>query len=174
MGKLALVLAIVAIGEGAVTLHLVRQVQVERENAQTLQARVTELEQKTPQPGATFIAVPTQPAMTNPFGTARKNEPPPAKAVAGNSAAAGNAIVGGFTASGPIPLQAHDQERIREQMQASMERQRTLMRDPEYREAMRAQQKMNLVRSNPNLARDLDMTAEQLDRLLYGDRKSVV
>jgi hypothetical protein len=165
MSKLALVLAIVAIGEGAVTLHLVRQVQVERENAQTLQARVTELEQKTPQPGATFIAVPTQPAIANPFGSVGKNEPPPAKAVAGNSAAAGNAIVGGFTASGPVPLQAHDQVRIREQMQASMERQRTLMRDPEYREAMRAQQKMNLVRSNPNLARDLDMTAEQLDRL---------
>lgn len=165
MSKLALVLAIVAIGEGAVTLHLVRQVQVERENAQTLQARVTELEQKTPQPGATFIAMPTQPATANPFGAVRKDEPPPAKAVAGNSAAAVNAIVGGFTASGPMPLQAHDQERIREQMQASMERQRTLMRDPEYREAMRAQQRMNLVRSNPNLARDLDMTAEHLDRL---------
>jgi hypothetical protein len=166
MSKLALVLAIVAIGEGAVTLHLVRQVQVERENAQTLQARITELEQKTPQPGATFIAVPTQPATANPFGAVRKDQPPPAKAVAGNSAAAGNAIVGGFAAAhGPIPLQAHDQERIREQMQASLERQRTLMRDPEYREAMRAQQRMNLVRSNPNLARDLDMTAEQLDRL---------
>jgi PAS domain-containing protein len=165
MSKLAVVLAIVAIGEGAVTLHLVRQVQVERENAQTLQARVTELEQKTPQPGATFHAVPTQPATANPFAAVGKNEPPPAKAVAGNSAAAGNALVGGFTAAGPIPMSAHDQERVREQMQASMERQRTLMRDPEYREAMRAQQKMNLVRSNPNLARDLDMTAEQLDRL---------
>jgi hypothetical protein len=165
MSKLALVLAIVAIGEGAVTLHLVRQVRVERENAQTLQARVAELEQKTPQPGATFIAVPTQPATANPFATVRKNEPPPAKAVAGNSAAAGNAIVGRFSASGPIPMSAPDQERMREQMQASMERQRTLMRDPEYREAMRAQQRMNLVRSNPNLARDLDMTAEQLDRL---------
>jgi PAS domain-containing protein len=165
MSKLAVVLAIVAIGEGAVTLHLVRQVQVERENAQTLQARVTELEQKTPQPGATFIAVPTQPATANPFATVRKNEPTPSKTVAGNSAAAANAIVGGFTAAGPMPLSAHDQERVREQMQASMERQRTLMRDPEYREAMRAQQKMNLVRSNPNLARDLDMTAEQLDRL---------
>ena len=82
MSKLAVVLAIVAIGEGAVTLHLVRQVQVERENAQTLQARVTELEQKTPQLGATFIAVPTQPATANPFGAVRKNEPPPAKAVA--------------------------------------------------------------------------------------------
>jgi PAS domain-containing protein len=165
MSKLAVVLAIVAIGEGAVTLHLVRQVQVERENAQTLQARVTELEQKTRQPGATFVAVPTQPATANPFAAVRKNEPPPAKAVAGNSAAAGNALVGGFTAAGPIPMSAHDQERVREQMQASMERQRTLMRDPEYREAMRAQQKMNLVRSNPNLARDLDMTPEQLDRL---------
>jgi hypothetical protein len=165
MSKLAVVLAIVAIGEGAVTLHLVRQVQVERENAQTLQARVTELEQKTRQPGATFVAVPAQPATANPFAAVRKNEPPPAKAVAGNSAAAGNALVGGFTAAGPMPLSAPDQERVREQMQASMERQRTLMRDPEYREAMRAQQKMNLVRSNPNLARDLDMTPEQLDRL---------
>jgi PAS domain-containing protein len=165
MSKLAVVLAIVAVGEGAVTLHLVRQVQVERENAQTLQARVTELEQKTPQPGATFVAVPTQPATANPFAAVRKNEPSAAKAAAGNSAAAGNALVGGFTAAGPIPMSAHDQERVREQMQASMERQRTLMRDPEYREAMRAQQKMNLVRSNPNLARDLDMTAEQLDRL---------
>jgi hypothetical protein len=165
MSKLAVVLAIVAIGEGAVTLHLVRQVQVERENAQTLQARVTELERTTPQPGATFIAMPTQPATANPFAAVRKNEQPPSKTVAGNSAAAGNAIVGGFTAGGPIPLSAQDQERVREQMHASMERQRTLMRDPEYREAMRAQQKMNLVRSNPNLARDLDMTAEQLDRL---------
>jgi PAS domain-containing protein len=73
--------------------------------------------------------------------------------------------VGAFTAAGPMPLSAQDQVHMREQMQASMERQRTLMRDPEYREAMRAQQKMNLVRSNPNLARDLDMTAEQLDRL---------
>jgi hypothetical protein len=54
---------------------------------------------------------------------------------------------------------------MREQMQASMERQRTLLRDPEYREALRAQQKMGLVRSNPNLARDLDLTADQLDRL---------
>ncbi len=56
------------------TLHLVRQVHVERENAQTLQARVTELEQKAPQPGATFIAMPTQPATANPFGTVQKNE----------------------------------------------------------------------------------------------------
>ena len=164
MSKIALVLAIIAIGEGAVTLHLVRQVRAERENAQTLQARVTELEQKA-QPGATFVAVPKQPTVTSPFATAPQGEPAPAKAGAGNSAPAGRAIVGGFTNVGPIPLSTQDQERMREQMQASMERQRTLLRDPEYREAMRAQQKMGLVRSNPNLARDLDLTAEQFDRL---------
>ena len=158
MSKLALVLAIIAIGEGAVTLHLVRQVRAERENAQTLQARVTELEQKA-QPGATFIAMPTQPTPTNPFGTVTRNEPPPAKA------AAGNAIVGAFSTTGPIPMTPPDQQRMREQMQESMERQRTLLRDPEYREAMRAQQKMGLVRSNPNLGRDLDLSAEQLDRV---------
>ena len=50
MSKVALILAIVAIGEGAVTVHLVRQVHIERENAQTLQASVTELEQNAPQP----------------------------------------------------------------------------------------------------------------------------
>jgi len=162
MSKIALVLAIIAIGEGAVTLHLVRQVRAERENAQTLQARVTELEQKA-QPGATFVAVPKQPTVANPFATSPQGEPAPAKAGAGNSATAGRA--GGFTSVGPIPLSTQDQERMREQMQASMERQRTLLRDPEYREAMRAQQKMGLVRSNPNLARDLDLTADQLDRL---------
>jgi ribosomal protein L12E/L44/L45/RPP1/RPP2 len=164
MSKIALVLAIIAIGEGAVTLHLVRQVRAERENAQTLQARVAELEQKA-QPGATFVAVPKQPTVANPFAPAGQGEPAPAKAGADNSATAGRAIVGGFTNVGPIPLSTQDQERMREQMQASMERQRTLLRDPEYREAMRAQQKMGLVRSNPNLARDLDLTADQLDRL---------
>jgi PAS domain-containing protein len=165
MSKIALVLAIIAIGEGAVTLHLVRQVRTERETAQTLQARVTELEQKAQQPGAAFVVAPTQPATVNPFVAGGRAAPAPPKAVADKTAAPGNAMVGAFTSSGPIPLSNQDQQRMREQMQASMERQRMLMRDPEYREAMRAQQKMNLVRSNPNLARDLDLTPEQLERL---------
>ena len=165
MSKIALVLAILAIGEGAVTLHLVRQVRAERENAQTLQARLTELEQKTQQPGATFVVAPTQPTAANPFATVRKGEPAPAQAVAANSASVNRPMVGAFSTVGPIPMSAPDQERMRVEMHASMERQRALLRDPEYREAMRAQQKMGLVRSNPNLARDLDLTAEQFDRL---------
>jgi hypothetical protein len=164
MHKVALVLAIAAIGEGAVTLHLVRQLHEERENAQTLQARVTELERNVPQPaaGATFIAVPTQPTVS-PFTTVEKQgaPPPPPPGVASGTVVAANAAVGRSF----MPMAPPDQAQIREQMKASMERQRALMRDPDYREAMRAQQRMGLMRSNPNVARDLELTAEQVDRL---------
>lgn len=162
MTKIALVLAIVAIGEGAVTLHLVNQLREERESAQTLQARVTELERKAPQPaaGATFVAVPTQPTVS-PFTAAAKSAAPPPQAIAGGVVAGNAAMVSTFQ---PFPRSA-DQEQMREQMKASMERQQALLRDPEYREAMLAQQKMGLKQSNPYLRRDLDLTPEQADRL---------
>jgi hypothetical protein len=54
---------------------------------------------------------------------------------------------------------------MRKQMAESFERQRALLRDPEYREAMVAQQKMMLMRMNPDIARDLGLTPEQMDRL---------
>jgi hypothetical protein len=50
-------------------------------------------------------------------------------------------------------------------MSAAMERQRTLLKDPEYREAMQTQQKMLLKQQNPDVARDLNLTPEQVDRL---------
>lgn len=163
MHKIALVLAILAIGEGAVTLHLVRQLHEEREQTQTLQARVAELQRGgTPQPGATFVAVPTQPTVS-PFTVAEKTgttQPaPPPTAVAGRFVAAGP-----MASVMPLPSSA-DRERMREQMNASMERQRQLLRDPDYREAMLGQQKMGQMRSNPNLARDLGLSADQADRL---------
>jgi hypothetical protein len=162
MTKIALALAIVAIGEGAVTLHLVNQLREERASAQTLQARVTELERAGPPAaaGATFIAVPTQP-VTSPFTVVeKKGAPPPPKAVAGTITSA-NAVAGSWARAVPAP----DAEHIREQMKASMERQQVLLRDPEYREAMLAQQKVGIRQSNPNLRRDLDLTVEQADRL---------
>ena len=164
MTKIALVLAIVAIGEGAVTLHLVNQLREERVSAQKLQARVTELESKAPQatPGATFVAVPA-PSTVSPFTVARKDGAPPApRAITGviTGSSAGVTTVNGFA-----PMPAPDQERMREQLKQVRERQVALMRDPEYREAMLAQQKMGLRQSNPNLARDLELTREQAERL---------
>lgn len=162
MTKIALVLAIVAIGEGAVTLHLVNQLHEERASAQKLQVRVAELESRAAQvaPGATFIAVPTQPTVS-PFTGARKDGAPASpQAVAGVITSANVAM-----ANAVVPMVAPDPEHMREQIKQSMERQAALLHDPEYREAMLAQQKIGLRQSNPNLVRDLDLTAEQADRL---------
>jgi hypothetical protein len=164
MTKIALVLAIVAIGEGAVTLHLVNRLHEERENAQTLQARVTELERKAPQAaaGATFIAVPTQPTVS-PFTVVEKDGAPPSRppqAIAGVITASDAPVASRLT-----PVAAPDQERMREQIKQSIERQAALLRDPEYRDAMLAQQKVGLRQGSPNLARDLDLSPEQADRL---------
>ena len=164
MTKIALALAIVAIGEGAVTLHLVNQLHGEREMSQLLQARVTQLEGRASPAaqGATFIAVPTQ-STVSPFAAVKKDGAP--------AAPAQQAIAGVITSSDVsvvnrvMPMAAPDQEQMREQVKQSMERQAALLRDPEYREAMLAQQKMGSRQSNPNLARDLDLSPEQADRL---------
>lgn len=163
MHKIALVLAIAAVAEGAVTLHLVRQLQLERENGQTLQARVTQLEQAAPQrqAGATFVAVP-QPTVS-PFTVVAQtgpNQTGPAKPA---PAAGSTFTVNTFAAGAAAP--PFDRAQMREQMNASLERQRALLSNPEYREAMIAQQKVMLTRSNPTVAKDLDLTPEQVERL---------
>ncbi|HEY7642535.1 MAG TPA: hypothetical protein VH814_22570 [Steroidobacteraceae bacterium] len=154
MQKIALVLAIAAVGEGLIALHLVRQLHEERENVQTLQARVTELQQKSQQaPLGAMSAAARTPAAT-PFASAA-NPPAPA-------------VISAFRAP-PAPRTniepAPDGQVFLEQLKASMERQHTLLRDPEYREAMVQQQKIMLMRMNPDTARDLDLTPDQHDRL---------
>jgi hypothetical protein len=149
MHKIVLVLAIAAVGEALIALHLVRQLHAERENTQTLQARVTELEGGAPQgaAGATFVAVPTQPAVS-PFTVGGQTAPAPSQ-------------------SQPPPAIANvpDQQQLRERMNAEMEHQRALLRDPEYRDAMRTQQKLSMLQAHPGLERDLNLTADQVDRL---------
>lgn len=146
MHKIALVLAIAAVGEGLVALHLVRQLHEERESAQALQARVTELERRAQQVAgvATLVPVPAEPA-----------------------AAAFTVVKPGAPAQQPqsiVPTEP-DAEALRAQMIAHSESQRALLRDPEYREAMVAQQKVMLMRMNPDIAKDLELTPEQMDRL---------
>ena len=146
MHKIALVLAIAAIGEGLLALHLVRQLHEERAGAQALQARVTELERRAPQRagGATLVPVPAQPAAA-PFTVVNPGAPAqPAQ---------------------PVAPTEPDAEAMRARMIASVERQRALLHDPEYREAMVAQQKVMLMRMNPDIAKDLELTPEQMDRL---------
>jgi hypothetical protein len=148
MHKIALVLAIAAVGEGLLALHLVRQLHEEREGAQALQARVIELERRAPKKvaPATFVAVPSQP-VTSPFSPVTRSAP------------------GQVQLPQPVVTTAPNGQDLREQMSAAMERQRNLLKDPEYRGAMQTQQKMLLKQQNPDVARDLNLTAEQVDRL---------
>jgi hypothetical protein len=146
MHKLALLLAIAAVGEGLLALHLVSQLREERASAQALQARVTELERRPPQrvSGAPSVPV-TTPSAAAPFTMVKSGAP----------------------AQPPQPVTPAEPEAaaMRAQMLASFERQRALLRDPEYREAMVAQQKMIMMRMNPEMARDLELTPDQMDRL---------
>jgi hypothetical protein len=144
--KIALVLAIAAVGEGLLALHLVRQLHEERESALALQARVSELERRAPQRAAVAppVAVPAEPAAA-PFTVIKQG------------AAAQQ--------SQPVGPTEPDAEAMRAQMIANSERQRALLRDPEYREAMLAQQKVMLMRMNPDIARDLELPPDQMDRL---------
>jgi hypothetical protein len=159
MQKIALVLAIAAVGEGLIALHLVRQLHEEREQALTLQARVAELEHASKQraAGATFVAVPTAPP-ASPFSSAGPNAAGQELLPSARAVTVPNAF---FAANSAQP----DQAKLRERMNAAVERQRSLLRDPEYRDAMLGQQKMMLARANPDVAKDLNLTAEQADRL---------
>jgi hypothetical protein len=150
--KIALVLAIAAVGEGLLALHLVRQLHQERESAQALQARVTELERRLPQraAGAAIAAVPAQPAAA-PFTVVSPSAPAPSQQQAQQQQPP--------IASEPDPAEMHAQ------MAAGLERQRALLRDPEYRQAMLAQQKIMMMRMNPDLGRDLELTPDQVDQL---------
>jgi hypothetical protein len=147
MHKIALVLAIAAVGEALIALHLVRQLHAERENTRTLQARVTELERRPPQQtaAATLVTVPTQPT-ASPFTAVKRSAP-------------------AQTQSAPAAGNAQDQQQLRQQVNAAMERQRNLLHDPDYREAMLTQQKMMLAQGNPDVAQELNLTADEVDRL---------
>ena len=165
MHKIALVLAIAAIGEGAVTLHLVRQLHEERENAQTLQARVTELERTRAATGS-GRDIHRGPDAADGFpvhGRPEERTPPPPQAAAGaaQSSPPMHSWLGSFAMPVPRPTRNTCASRSRPAWNVSA----TLLRDPEYRDAMLAQQKMGLRRSNPNVARDLDLTPDQADRL---------
>jgi hypothetical protein len=150
MSKLALVLlGASSVALGSTSLYLARQLYVERDNTQTLRAEVKKLEQS-----ITFAQQSARvepPAPHVPEAVA-----PPAKQVTTTSIAI----------SSSAPAAAPSREEIQRAMRESTERQRTLMRNPEYRAAMLLQQKVTLQRQYPQLAEALGIGADQYDQLL--------
>jgi hypothetical protein len=158
MNKAILILLTTTLGTGLVSLHLVRELRGERATIQSLQARIGELERAAATPGMPASVPPAIDVAPEP---AAGNRPLPA-ALPAPIPVARTVDAAPLTGHPPMPSR---EERMR-MMRESVERQRALLKDPEYREAMRMQYKMMQSQNYPDLAKTLGISAEQADQML--------
>ena len=151
MGKVVVALALASLGLGLVSLHLVRTLRAERASNETLQGRVQDLESQLAQrPPVAALADELPDTFDSPgpvsatSASALKDRAPPAQ--------------------GPV---SPEEMQIRQQrIRASVERQRALLRDPDYRAAMLVRQRGGLERMYRDLPAELGITQEKADELL--------
>jgi len=152
MNKITAILGATTLALSVTSSYLWMQMRGEREQREALQARLQELERGT-------AAVSQTDNLASPM---------PAAAIPGASAPhEAGAAKGALHASAAGAENELTERRISvAQMRDMRERQRNLMRNPEYRAAMRAQQRMSMQQSYPDLASALRLPPEELDKLL--------
>jgi hypothetical protein len=154
MGKVVLILAATAVGLGLLSLHLVNRL---REGDATIAELKTQVESLQGQVAAIprFAVAPVSPA---PLGvTEIPPKETPKTAAAPSSTPQTTAAV---TSMLPSPLSNEDRMRV---MREHRERQRQLMQDPEYRDAMRTQSRSNLARQYPGVIQEMGLDPQQAD-----------
>jgi hypothetical protein len=161
MNNAILILLTTTVGTGLVSLHLVRELRSERATIESLQARIGELERATAVPDVPASVPPPTVEVAPVPAPAAGNPPPPAAATAMISAV----NVADAASPNGRPSMPSREERMR-MMRESIERQRALLKDPEYREAMRMQFRMMQSQNYPDLAKTLGISAEQADQML--------
>ncbi len=144
MNKALLILTLTTLGGGSAAAYFHSQLAAERQRSEALQTRIATLE---------------QPPLRNPFVPAPV-EPPTARWEIGRTPPVTTAAIR------PDPPAAMSPERPVQMRQRFVDRQRELLRDPEYRQAMRTQHRFGLQQAHPDLARELNISQEQADRLL--------
>ena len=149
MNKLTALLAVATVGLGSLSVHLLTELKSARTESASLQTRVAELERPRPPAPA---AMPSA-AAPGPVFTVVPAPPPPGNA----------ARVAAPQARSADPNASVMPEFARRQM---MDRSRKLMEDPEYRAAMRSQQKMMVAQQYPDLSVALNLSPDQADQLL--------
>ena len=152
MSKLVLILTATSVGCGVLSMHLVKQMYDGKETIATLQAKVAALEQQQANRPPAPVAVPAPPPVAEAVAANVPLAPPPKAAEKPNVAAS-------------APLLPSREERMRMAREAR-DRQRQLMQDPEYRDAMRLQNRVNYARSYPGLADELGFGSQQADEFL--------
>lgn len=159
MSKATWLLLAIGVGGGAVAMHLTAQLREARTQNAKLQARIVELERAAParSPFAGERAAPEPaPAPTQTQHVETSPKAPPAIVSAAPSPAAG--II--------APASQGSREAAHRQMRAHMERERELLKDPEYRAAMLLQHRTMLPHQYPDLADELQLSPEEMDRFM--------
>jgi hypothetical protein len=157
MSKTVLALFAACVGLSLLSLHLVKQMRAGDATIAELQAQVAKLESErqttppvpapSPAPAATWQVEPVAPPPASPnkelvTGMSRPRVTVPDEGLI-------------------VPSR---EERMR-MMREARERRRQLMQDPDYREAIRVQQRSNMTRQYPGVAQELGLTAEQAEGL---------
>jgi hypothetical protein len=157
MSKTVLALFAACVGLSLLSLHLVKQMRAGDATIAELQAQVAKLESErqatppapapSPAPAATWQVEPVAPPPASPnkelvTGMSRPRVTVPDEGLI-------------------VPSR---EERMR-MMREARERRRQLMQDPDYREAIRVQQRSNMTRQYPGVAQELGLTADQAERL---------
>ena len=156
MNKAIVILLLSTLGLGTASAYLHSQLKAERERTSALAARVTELEHA----GAVSATAP----VLNPFSTLPNATVAPPPAAPSRPAAVIGSV--SFTAASPVDPSSDDGKRQRQIQEMFARQQRALLKDPEYREAMRSQQRIGLSNAYPDLARELGISADKADKLL--------
>lgn len=150
MSKAVLISVAAVASLGLLSLHLVKQLKAGEATIADLQAQVAALQEQQRQvPPPHEAGLPPEeigPPPSEVIGTPPK-EPPK--------------TVGAVVVPNPAVMPNHE-ERVR-MMREQRERQRQLMQDPEYREAMRVQARGNFARQYPGVIQELGLSTEQAD-----------
>jgi hypothetical protein len=150
MSKVVLISVASSVGLGLLSLHLVKQLKEGEATIAALKAQVASLQEHRPQ---------SQPPAPSPFIEQSVEQPRQAVASATKEAPKAVGVITGATV---LPTQPNRDERMR-MIQEQRERQRQLMQDPEYREAMRVQTRNNFARQYPGVIEELGLDARQAD-----------
>jgi hypothetical protein len=151
MSKVVLISVAAAVGFGLLSVHLLNRLKAGEATIADLQAQITALKQQPRQ-------LPPPPPEAS----------PPPEAIAPRSSAVGTppkeAPKGAFAmVPNPASVAPPSREERMRIFRESRERQRQLMQDPEYREAMRVQARGNFARQYPGVIQELGLDAQQAD-----------
>jgi hypothetical protein len=163
MRKSAIALIVATLSCGTASAYLWQELRAEREQARVLEARVAELEEaqarSSPQmePRA-FEELPSSPTEPTIAATPPAKSPPAATFTAVPQAA--------LAFAGPRVRDMRMDPEMRQRVQANFEQQQNMLKDPEYRELMRSQQKLGMKRMYGDMETMLGLSKDEAERVL--------